>query len=203
VSGTTDVVSTPVLDARPTGRSLGWWGTVALIATEGMLFALLLFGNFYLRARSVDWPQGGIEDPEIPKSAVRTVVLLASTIPAIVAERAMKRGQRGTAIAGLTLVILMGGAFLASHVDDLLTLHDKFVPSTNAYASVFYTITNLHALHVLVGLIVLSFLLWRLLAGHYRHGHHQPVENGIMYWHFVDVVWVFVYTSLYLSVTYL
>ena len=196
-------VSTPPLRAESAGRSLGWWGTVALIVTESMLFALLLFGNFYLRAKSGTWPQGGIEDPELAKSGVRTVVLLASTIPAVVAERAAKRGQRKVAIAGLSLVVLMGLAFLASHLDDLRTLHDKFQPSTNAYGSVFYTITNLHALHVTAGVIILSFLLWRMVAGHYRQGRQQPVENGILYWHFVDAVWVVVYSSLYLSVTLL
>jgi len=198
---TTEIVATPPLEARSSGRSVGWWGTVGLIATEGMLFALLLFGNFYLRARSAEWPQGGIEDPELAKSSVRTLVLLASTIPAVVAERAVKAGRRGQAIAGLTLTILMGTAFLLGHVDEYRTLHEQFRPSTNAYGSVFYTVTNLHALHVAVGLVILTFLLWRMLADHYRGGRIEPVENGILYWHFVDVVWVAVYTCLYLSVS--
>jgi cytochrome c oxidase subunit 3 len=198
---TTDIVAVPPLEARSSGRSVGWWGTVGLIATEGMLFALLLFGNFYLRARSAEWPQGGISDPELPKSFVRTLILLGSTIPAVVAERAAKQGRRGQAIAGLTLTILMGTVFLLGHVDEYRTIHEEFRPSTNAYGSVFYTITNLHALHVAVGLVVLGFLLWRLLAGHFRGGRTTPIENGILYWHFVDVVWVVVYTSLYLSVS--
>ncbi len=194
-------VGVPPLEVRRSGRSLGWWGAVCLIATEAMLFALLLFGNFYLRAVNLHWPMGGIEDPELAKSGVRTIVLLSSTIPAVVAERAIKRGQRRLAATGITLTILMGSAFLAGHVDEYLTLWPKFQPSTNAYGSVFYTITTLHALHVLIGIIVLGFLLWRLLAGHYGAARPEPIETGTLYWHFVDVVWVFVFSSLYLSVT--
>ncbi len=196
-------IGVPPLEARRSGRSLGWWGVVLLIATEAMLFALLLFGNFYLRALNHRWPMDGIEDPELAKSGVRTVVLLGSTVPAVVAERAVKRGQRGFAAAGLTLTILMGSAFLVGHVDEYVTLWPHFTPSTDAYGSVFYTITALHALHVLIGIVVLGFLLWRMLAGHYGARRSDPVEVGTMYWHFVDVVWVFVFSSLYLSVTLL
>ena len=193
----------PALESSPSGRSVGWWGTIWLIATEGMLFALLLFGNFYLRSNNAKWPLGDIADPELVKSGIRTAVLLGSTIPAVVAERAAKRGDRKTLIAGLTLTALMGTAFLVGHVDEYRTLWPEFRPSTNAYGSIFYTITTLHALHVLVGLFILTFLLWRTLAGHYSADHHGPVQNGIMYWHFVDAVWVVVYSSLYLSVTLL
>jgi heme/copper-type cytochrome/quinol oxidase subunit 3 len=198
---TTDLpVVLPPLEARPSGRSLGWWGTVCLIGTEGMLFALLLFGNFYLRAKAAHWPLGGIEPPELAKSGVRTVILLGSTIPVTIAERAAKRGERRVAAAGLGLTILMGMAFLATHVDEYLTEWPKFTPSTNAYGSIFYTITGFHALHVLIGVLILCFLLWRLLAGHYADGKVDAIETGILYWHFVDVVWIFVYSSLYLSV---
>lgn len=199
--GPSVLVVEPRLEATSSGRSVGWWGTVGLVATEGMLFALLLFGNFYLRARSPDWPQGGIEKPELAMSAVRTVILLSSTVPAVLAERAIRRGRRRRGAVCLAITILLGTLFLLGSADEYRVLRDRFQPSTNAYGSVFYTITGLHALHVAIGVMVLSFLLWRLLAGHYRGTRTQPVENGILYWHFVDVVWVAVYTSLYLSVS--
>jgi heme/copper-type cytochrome/quinol oxidase subunit 3 len=190
----------PALEATPSGRSVGWWGTVSLIATEAMLFALLLFTNFYLRANARQWPLGGIEDPELVKSAIRTAILLGSTIPAMVAERAVKAGRRGRLAGALALTWIMGAVFLVGHVDEYRTLWPEFQPSTNAYGSVFYTITTLHALHLFIGLVILGFLLWRTLAGHFSAQHHEPVQNGILYWHFVDAVWVFVYSSLYLSV---
>ena len=193
----------PALEPRSSGRSLGWWGTICLIATEGMLFALLLFGNFYLRANSAEWPQGGIEDPELLKSGLRTLVLLGSTIPAIVAERAVRRGDRRTVVAGFALMLLMGGTFLAGHFEEYHVLWPEFTASTNAYGSVFYTITMFHAIHLLVGMVIIGFLLVRVLAGRYSATNHEAVINGTMYWHFVDVVWVFVYSSLYLSVTWL
>jgi heme/copper-type cytochrome/quinol oxidase subunit 3 len=164
-----------------------------------MLFAILLFGNFYLRANNAHWPLGGIAPPELAKSGVRTVVLLSSTLPAAVAEWAAKRGKRRTAATGLAMTILMGSFFLATHVDEYLTTWKDFTPSTNAYGAVFYTITGFHALHVLIGVLALCFLLWRLLAGHYSNGKAEAIEVGILYWHFVDVVWIAVYSSLYLS----
>jgi heme/copper-type cytochrome/quinol oxidase subunit 3 len=199
MSATEMPVALPPLEARPSGRSLGWWGTVCLIATEGTLFALLLFGNFYLRAKHAHWPLDHIAPPELQKSGVRTVVLLSSTLPVTVAEWAAKRGKRRMAATGLALTILMGAFFLATHVDEYLTTWKDFTPNTDAYGSVFYTITGFHALHVLIGVIILCFLLWRLLAGHYSDGKAEAIETGILYWHFVDVVWIFVYSSLYLS----
>jgi heme/copper-type cytochrome/quinol oxidase subunit 3 len=199
---TTGAQPVPTLAAVHTGRSPGWWGTIWLIGTEAMLFGLLLFGNFYLRANAPSWPLGGIPDPELAQSGIRTVVLLGSTIPALVAERAARRGDRPLLIAGLALTALMGIAFLAGHVDEYVTLWPELQPSTNAYASVFYTVTMFHALHLLVGVIVLGFLLWRVLVGHGGARRPEPIENGILYWHFVDAVWVFVYSSLYLSVVW-
>lgn len=181
------------------GRSLGWWGTVCLIATEAMLFALLLFAFFFLRANNHEWPIGGIAEPELAKSGIRTVILLGSTIPAVAAERAARRGDRRTLLVGLATTFVMGALFLAGHVEEYVHLWPELTPSTNAYGSAFYTITGFHALHLGIGLVVVAFLLWRAAAGHYTTARHESVENGLLYWHFVDVVWVFVYSSLYLS----
>jgi len=188
--------------AEGSGRSLGWWGTIALIATEAMVFALLLFANFYLRLQSPVWPLGGIRNPELLKSGIRTVVLVASSVPLHTAGRAIRRGDRRLLVWGLGIGWLMGAAFLAGHVDEYVRLWKEFRPGTNAYASSFYTITGLHAAHLVVGLVIVGYLWWRAATGRYDARHHNAVECGILYWHFVDVVWIFVYASLYLSVSW-
>jgi heme/copper-type cytochrome/quinol oxidase subunit 3 len=184
-----------------TGRSLGWWGTVCLIATEAMVFALLLFGWFYLWAIAPHWPLGDIKDPELMKSGIRTAILLGSSIPIHIAERAIKAGKRGRAARALALGWLMGAVFLAGHLMEYAELWKDFRPSTNAYGSAFYTITGLHAAHLLVGLVVIAYLLVRTVNGRYDEHRHEPIVNGAMYWHFVDAVWAVVYTSLYLAVS--
>lgn len=194
----------PPPEPRSSGRSLGWWGTVALIATESMIFALLLFGNFYLRAQADEWPLGGIADPELLKSGIRTAILLGTTIPVVIAERGIRRGRRGHMMWGIGVAWLMAAVFMAGHVEEYVHLFEEGVrPGTNAYTSAFYTITALHALHLTAGMGALAYVWLRGLAGHYDAHDHDAVENTALYWHFVDVVWVFVYSSLYLSVTWL
>ncbi|MEZ5264475.1 MAG: heme-copper oxidase subunit III [Acidimicrobiales bacterium] len=195
--------STPTLSlpANPSGRSVGWWGLLALVATESMVFALLLFGNFYLRAQAPQWPPAGVADPELKLSAIRTAILLGSSIPAVWAERAAKAGHRRSMLTGLGLTWLAGAVFLAGHTQEWVKLWPDLKPSTNAYGSVTYTITGLHGLHLVVGLVVVGYLFVRGAGGRYASGRRAPLEIGLWYWHFVDAVWVAVYTSLYLSVS--
>ncbi len=183
------------------GRPLGWWGMVFAIATEAMLFALLLFGYFHIRAAADAWPPPGIEDPELVKSGIRTVLLLGSTIPIAVAERGVRRGDHKRLVGGLVLALAMASLFLAGHVEEYVHLWGEFRPSTNAYGSAFYTITGLHALHLMVGMALAAFVLRRAVQGRVTERHHTVMGNAALYWHFVDVVWVAVYASLYLSVT--
>jgi len=183
-------------------RPLGWWGVVGLIATEATLFGLLLFVNFYLRANADAWPLGDIADPELVKSGIRSVILVGSSVPVALAERAQRRGHQRAFRRWLGVTLALAAVFLAGHVEEYVTLWSEFRPDTNAYGSVFYTITGLHALHLVVGMAVLTYLLVQSARGRYD-GVPEPhgVSAGILYWHFVDAVWIAVYTSLYLSVT--
>lgn len=184
-----------------TGRTTGYWGTVAAIATEAVLFGLLLFAYSQLRTQSERWPLGNIAEPELVKSGFRTVVLLASTIPMHLADKAAAARDQAKLRWSLAVGWAMGALFLAGHVDEWATLWHEFRPTTNAYGSLFYTITGFHALHLVVGLVIAGYLLVGALAGRYERGPTHGVENGILYWHFVDAVWVAVYGLLYLSVS--
>lgn len=195
-------VEASVPPARPgSGRSFGWWGTVMMIATEAMLFALLLYAYLQLRIEAHRWPLGDIADPELVKSGFRTVVLLASSVPVHLADRAAEAGQATKLRWCLAIGWLMGALFLLGHVEEWHTLWQEFTPTTNTYGSLFYTITGFHALHLVVGLVVIGLLWFGAVTDRHQDGDADAVHNGVLYWHFVDVIWVSVYGLLYLSVT--
>jgi cytochrome c oxidase subunit 3/cytochrome c oxidase subunit I+III len=180
------------------GRSLAWWGMVMTILTEGTLFALLLFVYFYLFSLAPEWPLGGIRPPELLVVSVRTVLLLASSATMSIAERSIRRGHPGVTKLFMVLTFLLGAVFLAGHVEEMLRLPTEFTWSTNAYGSLFYVIVNFHGLHLAVGLILLAFTYAALTRGRYTAQDHEGLQVAAMYWHFVDVVWVFVFPTLYL-----
>ncbi len=182
-------------------RAFGWWGMVWLIATEATLFASLLASYFYLRFRhGVEWPPDGLPIPEFALPAVMTAILLSSSIPVHIADAAIKRGNVGVLKWGLRIGFLLGAVFLVLTVgvEWPETLH-HFTPRTNVYGSLFFTITGFHAAHVLVGLGMNLWTQVRAGQGAFDSERHVTVQNFTMYWHFVDVVWVFVFTTLYLS----
>jgi heme/copper-type cytochrome/quinol oxidase subunit 3 len=186
---------------RTTGRPVGHWGTVAMIVTEATMFALLLFSYGQLRAQADRWPLGDTAEPELLTSALRTVVLLGSTIPMHMADKAAERRDGTTLRWGLATGALMGAVFLVGHFHEWTRIWSELRPTTDAYGSLFYTITGLHALHLVVGLVIVGFLLVGAFNGRYDDAPTHPVKNGVLYWHFVDAVWVVVYGVLYLSVS--
>lgn len=182
-------------------RAYGWWGIVWLIATEATLFAMLIASYFYLRFRSApEWPPDGIEPPQLTLPVIMSVILLSSSVPVHLAERAAKKGNNRVLRAGLAIGFVLGAIFLAITwgVEWPETLHE-FGPTTNAYGSMFFTITGFHGAHVLGGL---AFNLWcqvRAAKGAFGPERHLTVQNYTLYWHFVDVVWIAVFLTLYLS----
>ncbi|HEX2063711.1 MAG TPA: heme-copper oxidase subunit III [Acidimicrobiales bacterium] len=184
-------------------RAFGWWGMVWLIATEATLFALLIASYFYLRFRfGPVWPPDGIHKPELALPLVMTAILWSSSIPVHLAESGIRKGSQARLKTGLAVGWLLGATFLfiTVGVEWPETLH-RFTPTTNAYGSLFFTITGLHAAHVLVGLVMSLWIQVRAWRGAFDRSRHLTVQNFTMYWHFVDVVWAFVLATIYLSPT--
>ena len=192
---TVESVAVPI--ERPRQRPIGWWGMVMLIATEATIFASLLASYFFIRAGSAEWPPVGIEAPKLERIGVFTVVLLASSIPLVVAERAIARGQVRRVRRLLALSFVMGLVFLVHQGFEYVDLH--FGIQDNAYGSLFYVITGLHGLHVLIGLLMSLVVQAKAAVGRITAERHETLRVFSMYWHFVDVVWIFVFTSLYVS----
>jgi heme/copper-type cytochrome/quinol oxidase subunit 3 len=184
-------------------RSFGWWGMIWLIATEATLFAILLASYFYLRFRHPEWPLEHIEPPKLEVPLIMTAILWSSSIPVHIAEKGIEKGNQGKLKWGLALGFLLGFIFLAITVglEWPETLHE-FTPRTNAYGSMFFTVTGFHLSHVIVGLSVSAFTQVRAWQGAFDEKKHVSVQNFAMYWHFVDIVWLFVFLSLYISPHY-
>ncbi|MFZ0626343.1 MAG: cytochrome c oxidase subunit 3 [Acidimicrobiia bacterium] len=175
------------------------WGTWLFIATEAMLFAALISSYFYIRFGADQWPLGGIEPPELVLAGLGTVLLVSSSLTAHWAERGAGSGSRFQMRLGLALTVLLGMGFIGIQAYEYT--HSTFGPTTNAYGSLFFGITGFHGLHVIVGLIMLltvGTVAWR--TDRYDAEHHLPLRLAILYWHFVDIVWIFVFASLYVSV---
>jgi heme/copper-type cytochrome/quinol oxidase subunit 3 len=182
-------------------RSYGWWGMVWLIATEATLFAALIATYFYLRFRAGPiWPPDGIPEPELALPLAMTAVLLSSSIPVHLADTGIRRGNLGRLRTGLALGFMLGALFLGLTwgVEWPETLQ-HFGPTTNAYGSLFFTITGFHSAHLLVGLAISLWVQNRAWRGAFDAKRHLGIQVFAMYWHFVDVVWVFVLATVYLS----
>lgn len=189
------------LEALPTaqGQPVGWWGVMLLCTTEAMLFALLLFTYFYLWTRATDWPLGGIPEPELLQSGIRSLLLWSSSATMHLADSGIRGNKRRRAVLGLLGTIVLAGVFLAGHAAEFVKAVSEYTWQTNAYGSLFYTITNFHAAHLAVGVAMITFTLVGVLRGRFDADRHLTVQNTTIYWHFVDIIWVVVFASLYLA----
>ena len=189
--------ATALAPRRAQGYSISRWGVVSLIMTEAMIFGGLLGSYFFLRAAAKTWPPPGVELPELPLTIVFSVVLWGSSAPVVWAERAMRRNHVRTAGYALLLSFLMGAAFMYHTIDDFQKLH--FGWRDHAYGSIFYTTVGLHAIHVVIGLLMNLVIQAKVWTGRMTESRHKALEVFGLYWHFVDVVWVFVFASLIVS----
>ena len=178
------------------GGGINWWGMAFFIASEALIFANLIAAYLYLEIRNGNWRPP--VDYIIP--IIGTVLLLGSSIPIRFAGNAISKGNQRNLKLGLTVTILMGAAFLVGLGIEYYgaVVEHNFTPSTSLQGSCFYALTGLHASHVIVGLIFLSVVLMRSLRGDFTPKKHWAVVGGEMYWHFVDTVWVFVLSVVYL-----
>ncbi|MFB6398358.1 heme-copper oxidase subunit III [Polymorphospora lycopeni] len=183
----------------PVGRSTGWWGMVLFVTTEATLFACLLGSYFYLRFQyGPQWPPGDIPDPALLRPLVMTAVLVPSSLPMLWAERGLRRGQLWRVRAGLTASMLLGLTFLALQATEYAELLTEFTLTTNAYGSLFYVITGFHGLHVLIGATMIAWALTTTRGG-LDARRDDRVRNVAIYWHFVDIVWLGILFTIYLS----
>jgi cytochrome c oxidase subunit III len=173
-------------------------GIYLFIASEVMLFGSFFTAYFFARVvvDPATWPPEGFHLP-VYLALVNTIILVTSSFTMHWALQSIKRNYRAGLIGGLALTFLLGLTFLLIQAREYTRI--GFEPSENAFASTFFGLTGLHGAHVFVGLNLLLFALIRSIRGHYgpKAHDHLGVEIPGIYWHFVDVMWIVVYVTVY------
>jgi cytochrome c oxidase subunit 3 len=171
-------------------------GMLLFIISEIMVFGAFFTAYFFIRVVNGDaWPAPGTELPKLV-AGINTAILLSSSVTLHWAENAIKNDNRFGFRAGILTTFLLGLTFLFIQINEYV--HIGFAPHDHAQGSVFYGLTGLHGAHVFIGLLLLSIVTVRAFRGHYSSASHRGVEVPGIYWHFVDVMWIVVYLTVYI-----
>ena len=171
-------------------------GMLLFIISEIMVFGAFFTAYFFIRVvNDQSWPAEGTELPKLI-AGVNTAILLSSSLTLHWAQTGIKHGNRWALKAGMMTTFLLGLTFLFVQINEYI--HIGFSPQDHAQGTIFYGLTGLHGAHVFIGLLLLLFVTVRAFRGHYSPEHHDGVEVPGIYWHFVDVMWIVVYTSVYI-----
>ena len=177
------------------------YGMMLFLASEAMLFFPFFWSFFHASlspsiVTGSDWPPEGIEalDPFM-LPLVNTAVLLASGVALVAAHRAIIKGKRSVVLEGLFVAISLG--ILFSWLQYLEYGLTKYTIIDGIFGSTFFILTGLHGFHVIVGTCLLILAYWRTAQNHFTTFHHIFFELAAWYWHFVDVVWLFVFAFIY------
>jgi cytochrome c oxidase subunit 3 len=177
-------------------RSGGWWGCLALIATEGSLFAYLIFSYLYLATQQgQNWPPEGL--PKLGLGILNTAILLVSSGFVWFCERCVRRRRLRWGVASMSVAVVLGIVFIGIQLREWQ--NHPYGLTAQLYSSLYFTITGFHMAHVAVGVVVLAFLLIWTALGYFDERRCVALTIGGLYWHFVDVVWLFIFTTLYLT----
>jgi len=190
--------------------TLGMW---AFLITEIMFFGGLFLGYIIYRTA---YPAAFAEASRLldyQLGAINTAVLICSSLTMVLAVRAAQMGQRRGLIVFLLLTILLGGVFLGNKVVEYShKFHDHLVPGPNfgpeaplahpqqveLFFGFYFGMTGLHALHMIIGIVVLFILVVQAWRGRFSQDYFTPIDITGLYWHFVDIVWIFLFPLLYL-----
>ena len=173
-------------------------GMLLFIISEIMVFGAFFTAYFFIRlvAEGHQWfPFDGYELP-VAIAGMNTAILLSSSLTMHWAQTSVKNGNRFGLKAGMLLTTLLGATFLGIQLNEYV--HIGFAPQDHAQGTIFYGLTGLHGAHVFVGLTLLTMVTVRSFRGHFTPEHHHGVEVPGIYWHFVDVMWIIVYVSIYI-----
>jgi cytochrome c oxidase subunit 3 len=165
------------------------------ILSEVMLFGALFAAYFVIRGESPGWPPGHLERPELVLPGFNTLLLVSSSVTMQLAVRAARIGDRSRIVRWLGLTLLMGAVFIAIQGYEFAT--NGFGLDSGTFGSTFYILTGFHGAHVLAGAALIGVVANRARLGLVSAEHHTAVEATSYYWHFVDVVWILLFSTLY------
>jgi cytochrome c oxidase subunit 3 len=180
-------------------------GMLLFITSEVMFFGGLFAAYFNLRANAPQWPPINPETNEVFHLAIlpfvgpATILLILSSVTCQVAVWAIRRDDRTAFIRAMAVTVILGIIFLGMQLIDYSLLGSEGLTlSSGSYGTTYYTLTGFHGAHVFGGVVMLAVVLYRGMAGQFSGRHYDAVEAASLYWHFVDVVWILLFSLLYL-----
>jgi cytochrome c oxidase subunit III len=171
-------------------------GMVLFVASEAMFFAAFFGGYFTIKANSPEWPPAGTPHLKIDIASVLTVILVISSITVQMSLRSIRNGARSRSTVWLGVTILLGIVFLSLQLYDYSQL--GFGLKDGVFGTLFYVMTGIHMAHVIGGVVFLALVFGQAWRGRLSATHHDPLAAGAIYWDFVDVVWLCLFTVFYL-----
>jgi cytochrome c oxidase subunit 3 len=171
------------------------------VISDSLTFSTLLVVYTFARLSSPNWPTPFEFSPSIVLSTAMTLILLSSSLTMVLAVRAINRNSVRATVAWLLATMLCGGLFIGLHLSEWITLIGEGVtPGQNPwgaplFGATFFGLTGLHMLHVAIGIVYLGIVAGGVFAGIFSR---EDVEVGGLYWHFVDLVWMFIFPLVYL-----
>jgi cytochrome c oxidase subunit 3 len=171
-------------------------GMVLFVASEAMFFAAFFAGYFTIRENAESWPPPGIPHLKIDIATLLTVILVTSSVTVQMSIRSIRAGRRDRSTLWLAVTIALGVAFLALQAYDYSQL--GFGLKDGPFGTLFYVMTGIHMAHVIGGVVFLGLVLGQAVRGRLSMTQHDPLAAGAIYWDFVDVVWLCLFTVFYL-----
>ena len=176
-------------------------GMILFITSEVMFFSGLFAAYFATRANAPEWPPRvfeGLLDP-LSLIIVATIILIASSFTCQFAVWSIRKGDRRGFIRNTTVTFILGIIFLVLQAYDYTILFGEGLTlGSGSFGTTYFTLTGFHGAHVFGGVLMLGVILYRGAAGQFSARHHDAVEAVSLYWHFVDVVWILLFSILYL-----
>lgn len=187
----------PVHGHAQEGTNTALMGMLLFIASEVMFFSGLFAAYFTVKGMNDVWPPQGFGEhiEPFPLPAILTAVLIISSFTMQWAVSAIRRGDRQGMVRGLAVTMILGIIFLIGQLYDYSTL--GFGINSGIYGSLFFTLTGFHGAHVFGGVLGIFVVTSRGASGQFSAKHHVAVEAVSAYWHFVDIVWIVLFTTLY------
>jgi heme/copper-type cytochrome/quinol oxidase subunit 3 len=194
MNAVTDSMAPERISALPWDDRRGTNGMLLFIATEAALFVVLFFAWFYLKQGRPQWIT---TLPKVRPALEMLGLFVASSIALLWGERRLSKGNERAARAAIVVTIVLGLGFLGLQAAEYREFLHEITPTTNAFGSMFYTVTGIHGAHVVLGLLMLAYVAVLPRLEPALRPPHRPMRNVSLYWHFIHVVWIVIVLIVY------
>ena len=177
-------------------QGLIWWGTVGFMVIEGSMFVMVLITYFFLRTRVSEWPPG-LPNPDATFGTINTLLLLASTVPNQMTKVAAEKLDLRRVRLLLLVCLAFGVAFIAIRVFEFGSLGVRW--DTSAYGSIVWFVMGLHTTHIVTDVADTAVLTALVFTGHAEPKRMVDVSENALYWHFIVLIWIPIYLTIYFA----